>query len=93
MAGTLALIPVMIATINSRSTLLAVVVSAVLALLCFDLPYRLSLVVAVVGAIAAGMASDDLAARAALRGIRRRKPKAPEVTNAAAPETPPGDRA
>ncbi|CAJ91723.1 Branched-chain amino acid transport protein [Cupriavidus necator H16] len=93
LAGTMALIPVMIATINSRSTLLAVVVSAVLALLCFDLPYRLSLVVAVVGAIAAGMASDDLAARAALRGIRRRKPKAPEVTNAAAPETPPGDRA
>ncbi|WP_427312611.1 AzlC family ABC transporter permease [Cupriavidus sp. H39] len=74
LAGTMALIPVMIATINSRSTLMAVVISAVLALLCFDLPYRLGLVVAVVGAIAAGMASDELAARAALRGIRRRKP-------------------
>jgi predicted branched-subunit amino acid permease len=86
----MALIPVMIATINSRSTLLAVVVSAVLALLCFDLPYRLSLVVAVVGAIAAGMASDDLATRAALRGIRRRKPA---VADATAPDAPPGDRA
>ncbi|RDK07542.1 AzlC family ABC transporter permease [Cupriavidus lacunae] len=93
LAGTMALIPVMIATINSRSTLLAVVVSAVLALLCFDLPYRLSLVVAVVGAIAAGMASDDLAARAALRGIRRRKTKATEVTNACASDAQPGDRA
>ncbi len=78
LAGTLALIPVMIATINSRSTLLAVVVSAVLALLFFDLPYRLSLVLAVVGAIAAGMASDELAARATLRGIRQRKSGAGE---------------
>ena len=33
LAGTLALIPVMIATINSRSTLMAVVVAAVVALL------------------------------------------------------------
>ncbi|QRQ86888.1 AzlC family ABC transporter permease [Cupriavidus oxalaticus] len=89
LAGTMALIPVMIATINSRSTLMAVVISAVLALLCFDLPYRLGLVVAVVGAIAAGMASDELAARAALRGIRRRK-SAP-IGNAA--DAPPGDRA
>lgn len=87
LAGTMALIPVMIATINSRSTLLAVVVSAILALLCFELPYRLSLVVAVVGAIAAGMASDDLAARATLRGIRRRK-----IATATAAETRPGDQ-
>ncbi len=72
LAGTMALIPVMIATISSRSTMLAVVVSSVLALLCFDLPYRLSLVVAVVGAIAAGMASDELANRATLRAIRAR---------------------
>ena len=49
------------------------VVSAVVALLCFDLPYRLSLVIAVMAAIAAGMASDEFAARAALRGIRARK--------------------
>lgn len=73
LAGTLALIPVMVTTIRSRSTLLAVAVASALALLCFDLPYRLGLVAAVVGAIAAGMASDELAARATLRGIRRRK--------------------
>lgn len=72
-AGTLALIPVMVATIQTRSTLLAVAVSAVLALLCFDLPYRLGLVVAVCGALAAGMASDEFAARATLRGLRRRR--------------------
>ena len=72
LAGTMALIPVMIATITSRSTMLAVVVSSVLALLFFELPYRLSLVVAVVGAIAAGMASDELANRATLRAIRAR---------------------
>ncbi|MBO4121403.1 AzlC family ABC transporter permease [Cupriavidus gilardii] len=75
LAGTLALIPVMVSTINSRSTLMAVAVSAVLALFFFDLPYRLGLVVAVVGAIAAGMASDQLAARATLRGIARRRPR------------------
>ncbi|NOV23079.1 branched-chain amino acid ABC transporter permease [Cupriavidus necator] len=96
LAGTMALIPVMIATINSRSTLMAVVISAVLALLCFDLPYRLGLVVAVVGAIAAGMASDELAARAALRGIRRRK-SAPLAKPAQEPAPNaadvPGDRA
>ncbi|WP_455279590.1 AzlC family ABC transporter permease [Cupriavidus necator] len=91
-AGTLALIPVMIATISSRSTLMAVVISAVLALLCFDLPYRLGLVVAVLGAIAAGMASDDLAARAALRGIRRRR-KTRAIARAASTQTTPGDRA
>lgn len=75
LAGTLALIPVMIATINSRSTLMAVVVAAVVALLCFDLPYRLALVLAVVAAIAGGMASDEMAARATLRGIRARNGK------------------
>jgi len=73
LAGTLALIPVMVATIKTRSTLLAVAASAVLALLCFDLPYRLGLMVAVCGAIAAGMASDELTARATLRGLRRRR--------------------
>ncbi len=90
----MALIPVMIATINSRSTLMAVVVSAVLALLCFDLPYRLALVVAVVGALAAGMASDELAARATLRGIRARKARAQaEPVSEPQVERQTGDRA
>ena len=79
LAGMMALIPVMVSTINSRSTLLAVAVSSVLALLCFDLPYRLGLVVAVIGAIAAGMASDEMAARATLRGIRARKSAQPQA--------------
>lgn len=83
LAGTLALIPVMVSTINSRSTLMAVAVSAVLALFFFDLPYRLGLVVAVVGAIAAGMASDQMAARATLRGIgnNRRRDNAADTAN------------
>lgn len=73
LAGTLALIPVMISTINSRSTLLAIGLAAVLSLLLFDLPYRLSLVIAVIGAITVGMASDELAARSTLRAIHRGK--------------------
>lgn len=83
LAGTLALIPVMVSTINSRSTLMAVAVSAVLALFFFDLPYRLGLVVAVVGAIAAGMASDQMAARTTLRGIEnnRRRDNAADTAN------------
>lgn len=72
LAGTLALVPVMISTIKTRSTLLAVTAASILALLFFDLPYRLGLVVAVLGAIAAGMASDEVAERATLRSIRRR---------------------
>lgn len=71
LAGTLALIPVMVSTIRSRSSLLAVGVAAVLSLLLFDLPYRLSLVAAVIGAIAIGMAGDELADRATLRAIHR----------------------
>ncbi|MNS58133.1 hypothetical protein D3C72_910410 [compost metagenome] len=52
--------------------------------------------VAVVGALAAGMASDELAARATLRGIRARKDKAKAEARAIsepqpAPQT--GDRA
>jgi len=73
LAGTLALIPVMVATINTRSMLMAVIIASVLALLCFDLPYRLGLVVAVVGAIAAGFTTDEIANSATLRRIRRRR--------------------
>jgi hypothetical protein len=36
-------------------------------------------VVAVIGAIAAGMASDEMAARATLRGIRARKSAQPQA--------------
>ncbi|TAL55619.1 AzlC family ABC transporter permease [Pandoraea sp.] len=68
-AGTLALIPVLVHTIVNRSTALAVVVSSVLVLLAFNLPYRLSLLLAVAAAIAAGMACDEIIERARLRQI------------------------
>ncbi|CFB60363.1 AzlC protein [Pandoraea apista] len=66
-AGTLALIPMMVHTITSRSTMLAVALASVIGLLAFDLPYRLNLVLGVLGALAAGMVCDDLAARRAKR--------------------------
>lgn len=66
----LALIPVMVSTIRSRATLMAVAVAVLLALIAFKLPYRLSLVIAVVGAMAAGLAGDEAAAR--LQWQRRR---------------------
>lgn len=74
LAGTLALIPVMVSTIRSRATLMAVAVAAVLALIAFKLPYRLSLVIAVTGAMAAGLAGDEAAAR--LQWQRRRAARA-----------------
>jgi predicted branched-subunit amino acid permease len=74
LAGTLALIPVMVSTIRGRAALLAVAVAAVLALIAFKLPYRLSLVIAVTGAMAAGLAADEAAAR--LQWQRRRAERA-----------------
>ena len=77
LAGTLALIPVMVSTIRGRATLMAVAVAALLALIAFKLPYRLSLVIAVVGAMAAGLAGDEAAARLEWRQ-RRALPAQPE---------------
>ncbi|SUA92391.1 AzlC family ABC transporter permease [Pandoraea pulmonicola] len=62
-AGTLALIPMMVHTITTRSTLLVVTLASVIGLLAFDLPYRLNLVLGVLGALAAGVVCDELAAR------------------------------
>ena len=70
LAGTLALIPVMVSAINSRSTLVAVCIAAIVALLGFDLPYRLALPLAVLAAIIAGSGADLLIERADLRRIR-----------------------
>ncbi|VVE47488.1 AzlC-like protein [Pandoraea pneumonica] len=64
-AGTLALIPMMVHTISTRSMFLAVALASVIGLLAFDLPYRLNLVLGVVGALAAGMVCDELVARRA----------------------------
>lgn len=64
-AGTLALIPMMVHTITTRSMMLAVVLASVLGLVAFDLPYRLNLVLGVLGALAAGMVADEMASRRA----------------------------
>ena len=72
LAGTLALIPVMVSAISSRSTLAAVSVAGIVALVAFDLPYRLALPLAVITAILAGTAADALIERADLRRIRNR---------------------
>jgi predicted branched-subunit amino acid permease len=70
LAGTLALIPIMISAIVSRSTLVAVTVAGIIALLADSLPYRLALPLAVLAALAAGSVADLLAERADLKRIR-----------------------
>jgi predicted branched-subunit amino acid permease len=72
LAGTLALIPIMVSAIATRSTLVAVSIAGVVALLAFELPYRLALPIAVLTAIAAGSITDLLVERADLRRIRQR---------------------
>lgn len=72
LAGTLALIPIMVSAIASRSTLVAVGIACVVALLAFDLPYRLGLPLAVIAAIVAGSAADLMAERVASRRVRVR---------------------
>lgn len=66
-AGTLALIPMMVHTINGRSTLLAVVLASVIGVMAFDLPYRINLVLGVMAALAAGLVCDEMVARQARR--------------------------
>ncbi|UDG83271.1 AzlC family ABC transporter permease [Candidatus Vallotia lariciata] len=58
LAGTLALIPIMVSAIVDRSTLVAVVIAAIVSLIGSDLPYRLSLPIAIVAALIAGVISD-----------------------------------
>ncbi|HLX03233.1 MAG TPA: AzlC family ABC transporter permease [Trinickia sp.] len=70
LAGTLALVPIMVSAIVSRSTLVAVVVAGVVALLAEALPYRLALPLAVLAALAAGSVADLIAERADLKRVR-----------------------
>jgi predicted branched-subunit amino acid permease len=70
LAGTLALLPIMVSAIATRSTMVAVSVAGIVALLAFDLPYRLALPLAVIAAIVAGSAADLMIERADLRRIR-----------------------
>ncbi len=70
LAGTLALIPIMVTAVANRSTLAAVAVAGIVSLLAFDLPYRLALPLAVVAALAAGSLTDLFVERADWRRIR-----------------------
>jgi predicted branched-subunit amino acid permease len=65
LAGTLALIPLIVSAIATRSTLAAVAVASVVALLAFDLPYRFGLPLAVFAALIAGTLADLIAERVA----------------------------
>jgi predicted branched-subunit amino acid permease len=71
LAGTLALLPIMVSAIAGRSTLIAVVAAALVALFAFDLPYRLSLPLAVGTALIVGFACDNAARLAAERAAQR----------------------
>lgn len=70
LAGTLALIPLIVSAIATRSTLAAVAVASVVALLAFDLPYRFGLPLAVFAALFAGTLADLIAERAARKPRR-----------------------
>ncbi|WP_414451099.1 AzlC family ABC transporter permease [Burkholderia sp. 22PA0099] len=70
LAGTLALIPIMVSAVANRSTLAAVAVAGIAALLAVDLPYRLGLPIAVFAALAAGTLADLVIERADWRRLR-----------------------
>ena len=74
LAGTLALVPLIVSAVMNRSTLAAVAVAGVVALVAIDLPYRLALPLAVCAAIASGSIADLLAERADFRRIRAARP-------------------
>ncbi|WXK38690.1 AzlC family ABC transporter permease [Mycetohabitans rhizoxinica] len=71
LAGTLALIPIMVSAIVGRSTLVAVVIAAIVALVSIDMPYRLSLPLAILAALLAGLASDTYARNRSASALRR----------------------
>jgi len=70
LAGTLALIPIMVSALAGRSTVVAALVASVVAIAGYHLPYRLGLPLAVLAALAGGLGTDHLIERADLRRIR-----------------------
>ncbi|RDU99718.1 AzlC family ABC transporter permease [Trinickia dinghuensis] len=76
LAGTLALVPLIVSAVVGRSVLAAVSVAGLVALVAIDLPYRLALPLAVLAAIGAGSVVDVIADRADLRRIRTARPAA-----------------
>jgi predicted branched-subunit amino acid permease len=85
LAGTLALIPIIVSAIATRSTLAAVAAASVVALLAFDLPYRFGLPLAVLAALIAGTVADVIAER---RGTPEQaaRPTTRIVVDASSPE-------
>jgi predicted branched-subunit amino acid permease len=90
LAGTLALIPIMVSAISTRSTLAAVGVAGIVSLLAFDLPYRLALPLAVIAAIVAGSMADLMVEHADLRRIRKNIGKSVEKHAAKSTGATPG---
>jgi predicted branched-subunit amino acid permease len=78
LAGTLALIPLIVSAIATRSTLAAVGVACVVSLLAFDLPYRLALPMAVAAALAAGTFADVIVERIGARSVSSGRAEAPD---------------
>jgi predicted branched-subunit amino acid permease len=76
LAGTLALVPLIVSAVINRAMLAAVAMAGVVALIAVELPYRLALPLAVLAAIAAGSVAQWLAERADLRRIRAARPAA-----------------
>lgn len=67
LAGTLALVPLIVSAVANRSMAAAVVVAAIVALAAADLPYRLGLPLAVLAALGAGSVAELLVERAGAR--------------------------
>jgi predicted branched-subunit amino acid permease len=86
LAGTLALIPIMVSALAGRSTVVAALVASVVAVSGYNLPYRLGLPLAVLAALAGGLSADRLIERADLRQIRARAAAAQAATTERADE-------
>jgi predicted branched-subunit amino acid permease len=93
LAGTLALIPIIVSAIMTRSTLAAVAVASVVALLAFDLPYRLGLPIAVCAALVAGTLADVFVERGGKRAGKRAAGTPRATTRIVVDEAAPGARA
>lgn len=86
LAGTLALVPLIVSAVINRQMFVAVAMAGVVALIAIDLPYRLALPLAVFAAIAAGSIAQFVAERADLRRIRAERPAASRAPTASRPD-------
>jgi predicted branched-subunit amino acid permease len=77
LAGTLALVPLIVSAVSNRSMAAAVAVAAIVAVATADLPYRLGLPLAVLAALGAGSVAEFLVQRADARTARTTRAAAP----------------